>query len=237
MAAGTWEGMLGELQSTVDVFRAGREGLEVLEAGCGSSSHFSPGPGARITGVDISAKQLERNAHLAEKIVGDIQALDLGGRQFDVVVCWDVLEHLPQPARALDCLAAAVKPGGLLILAMPNALSLKGLVTKLTPYRAHVFVYRVVFGNPGAGTEDQGPFHTFMRLAIAPRRMARAAAGKGLRLRYQARYESPMQKEVKRKYPPVGLAFALGGALGRALTLGRLEPGVTDVVLVLERPA
>lgn len=232
---GTWEGMLEELQHTLDTLRAGREQLQVLEAGCGSSSHFDPGPGAHLVGVDISAKQLDRNAALDEKIVGDIQALDLDGRQFDVVVCWDVLEHLPQPQRALECLAAATRPGGVLILALPNALSLKGLVTKLTPYRAHVAVYRVVFGNPGAGTEDQGPFHTYMRLAIAPRRVIRAAVARGFSLVYLARYESPMQKEVRRKYPPVNLLWSAGAALGRALTAGRFEPGVTDVVLVLRR--
>ena len=209
----------------------------MLEAGCGSSSHFDPGPGARLVGIDISAKQLDRNTALDEKIVGDIQALDLGGRQFDVVVCWDVLEHLPQPKRALEYLAAATRPGGILILAMPNALSLKGLVTKLTPYRAHVFVYRVVFGNPGAGSDDQGPFHTYMRLAIAPRRIARAAREHRLSLLYQARYESPMQKEVRRKYRAVNLLWSTGAALGRALTAGHFEPGVTDVVLVLRRGA
>lgn len=232
---GTWESMLVELQQTVDRLRGGREGLRVLEAGCGSSSHFDPGPGAHLLGVDISEKQLERNAALGEKLVGDIQALDLDGRQFDIVVCWDVLEHLPRPADALRDLAAATAPGGVLILAMPNPLSLKGLVTKLTPYRAHVFVYRVVFGNPSAGTDDRGPFHTFMRFAIASRSIVRAARQHGLTVLYQARYESPMQKEVRRKYPPVDLVWRTGALLLRTLSAGRVEPGVTDVVLVLHR--
>jgi hypothetical protein len=44
-----------------------------------------------------------------------------------------VIEHLPEPTKALDRLIAALNLGGGLVLAFPNLWSLKGLVTKFTP--------------------------------------------------------------------------------------------------------
>jgi len=55
---------------------------------------------------------LRRNAHLDEKILGDIQTYRWPVPRFDAVVCGDVPEHLPRPTAALDNLFDAVKPGG-----------------------------------------------------------------------------------------------------------------------------
>ncbi len=40
---------------------------------------------------------------------------------FDVVTCWDVIEHLEQPRQALEALANLTKSGGLLFLSTPDA--------------------------------------------------------------------------------------------------------------------
>lgn len=40
---------------------------------------------------------------------------------FDVVTLWDVLEHISDPANALDEINRILKPGGLLVTTMPNA--------------------------------------------------------------------------------------------------------------------
>jgi 2-polyprenyl-3-methyl-5-hydroxy-6-metoxy-1,4-benzoquinol methylase len=39
---------------------------------------------------------------------------------FDAIVCADVLEHLPQPDRLLERLRTWLKPGGLLLISIPN---------------------------------------------------------------------------------------------------------------------
>ena len=44
----------------------------------------------------------------------------LDGEPFDVVVAADVLEHLPDPGRALDLLRPLVKRGGVLLVSLPN---------------------------------------------------------------------------------------------------------------------
>ena len=50
------------------------------------------------------------------QIVSDAQALSLADEVFDVVLCTEVLEHLPEPQRAIDEMYRVLKPGGRLLL-------------------------------------------------------------------------------------------------------------------------
>ena len=47
-----------------------------------------------MVGLDISPSALDRNRLLDDRIVGDLETYPLPRKAFDVVVCWDVLEHL-----------------------------------------------------------------------------------------------------------------------------------------------
>lgn len=154
------------LQDLVARELAGRP-VRLLEAGCGSASHLNFGADVWVTGIDISEKQLERHRFLDEKILGDLQRYDFPPDSFDAIICWDVLEHLPQPKLALEKFATAVKPGGIVILKLPNVLSLKGLITKCFPHYLHVLAYRYFYGDRNAGKEDTAPFKTFLRFSVA----------------------------------------------------------------------
>lgn len=50
------------------------------------------------------------------QIIGDAQALGLADASFDVVLCTEVLEHLPEPQRGIDEMHRVLKPGGTLLL-------------------------------------------------------------------------------------------------------------------------
>ena len=54
-------------------------------------------------------------------IVSDITAIPRKSNSFDVVLCSEVLEHVPDPSLVLDELTRLLKPGGLLILTAPFA--------------------------------------------------------------------------------------------------------------------
>jgi len=54
-------------------------------------------------------------------IVSDIVAIPASNASFDVVLCTEVLEHIPEPTHALDEFARLLKPGGLMILTAPFA--------------------------------------------------------------------------------------------------------------------
>jgi 2-polyprenyl-3-methyl-5-hydroxy-6-metoxy-1,4-benzoquinol methylase len=51
--------------------------------------------------------------------ISDIVALPILSGSFDVVMCTEVLEHVPEPIRAFGEMARVVRPGGLLILTAP----------------------------------------------------------------------------------------------------------------------
>lgn len=50
------------------------------------------------------------------QIIGDAQALGIADGAFDIVLCTEVLEHLPEPQRAVDEMFRVLKPGGRLLL-------------------------------------------------------------------------------------------------------------------------
>jgi SAM-dependent methyltransferase len=150
----------------------------VLDAGCGMDMSVELPPNAHVLGIDVSEAALARNSAIDERIVGDIETYAFGPRRFDLIICHDVLEHLDDPTAAVRNLAGALKHGGELDVRMPILWSAKGIVTKLTPHRFHVWSYRRLFGIPTAGQEGFAPFPT--RLRITPKRLERQAASAGL---------------------------------------------------------
>jgi SAM-dependent methyltransferase len=227
---------IAELQGVIDRLANGAAPRRILEAGCGSLSHLDFGD-AHVVGIDISEQQLARHNHLSESIVGDVQKHDLPEQSFDLIVCWDVLEHLPEPELALENFARAVSANGLLVLALPNLWSIKGLMTKLTPHWFHVWAYRVFWGVEKAGTGDRAPFKTFLKLAVTPRAVKRFAAENGLAIEHYRSYESRMQSRLRRNHPILSLGFGLLGIAGKVLSLGHLDVNHSDYMMVLRRPA
>jgi SAM-dependent methyltransferase len=150
--------------------------MRVLDAGCGRARGYVDFPGAHITGVDIDPVALSLNTGVDEKIVGDIQTYPLPADTFDAIVCWDVLEHVPHPELALENLARSLKPGGTLYLGLPKVTSPKGLATKFTPHRFHVWFYRHVFLAPNAGRPGYGPYPTHLHWSLRPAGLRRFAA-------------------------------------------------------------
>jgi len=157
------EAPIRRLQEFLDEALRDNTRIEILEAGCGSASHVVFRSETHITGIDISRKQLDRNVTLHEKILGDLQSHEFEPDSFDLILCWDVLEHLANPDQALERFFRAARPGGLILLKFPNLLSVKGMLTRCLPYRAHVWFYRYLHGQEDTGKEESGPFRTYLR--------------------------------------------------------------------------
>lgn len=103
----------------------------IADAGCGpgyflwtlhrivTSKGYHP---ASLFGFDYSLAAVEVARRLLPQ--AEFRHLDiyapLGDRQFDIVFCIDVLEHLLYPDRALRNLTSLVAPDGMLVLAVPN---------------------------------------------------------------------------------------------------------------------
>ena len=99
-------------------------GSRVLEAGCGTGAQTvilaKNSPGAEITSIDISPTSLRKAEERvrAEGITnvrfqaGDLFSLTFPPACFDHVFLCFVLEHLPDPGRALASLRPLLRPGG-----------------------------------------------------------------------------------------------------------------------------
>jgi len=207
----------------------------VLEAGCGSTSHIDLRAEDRVVGIDVSSRQLARHPRLDERIVGDIEQYPLASEAFDIVVCWEVLEHLRHPRSALRNLTEATRPGGVVVLALPNLMSAKGLVTKLTPHRLHVWTYRRLLGFELAGIADHGPFPTPLRWILSPHGLERLARSLGLTPELTIVYESAMQQGLGRRRL-LGACWSLFTLAARLLSAGRISAQLTELVLVLGKP-
>lgn len=179
-----------KLQDFINKMVDGKAAIKLLDAGCGSTSYLHFEQEVYMTGIDVSEKQLQRNANLNEKILGDIQDYDFQPSSFDVIVCWDVLEHLPKPDKALHRFASAMKEEGIVILKLPNVFSLKGLLTKYLPYPLHVLIYKYMRGVKNAGKDGTGPFKTYLKFSIAPAAIRKFAANNGLRVVYFDTYDA-----------------------------------------------
>jgi SAM-dependent methyltransferase len=220
------------LQRFLDKELLDRPSLRVLEAGCGSASNLKFGEQVRLVGIDISEKQLARNTVLHEKVTGDIQHYAFPAETFDAIICWDVLEHLPQPELALRQFAQATKLGGLVILKMPNVLSLKGLLTKFLPHTFHILVYRYFHGNKNAGKNDTAPFKTYLRFCISAGAIRKQGTRLGLETAYFATEDVADFPWLQRK-KAARFVYVTFKNLVNLVSLGSL--GDSELVIVLKK--
>jgi SAM-dependent methyltransferase len=100
---------------------------QALEVGCGRGGTLAwlkrSGIAVRITGIerDPGAAAVAR-ARVDRLIEGDAEAAlaRLVPASLDLVLCLDVLEHLVDPWRAMGYIAKALRPGGSVVLSVPN---------------------------------------------------------------------------------------------------------------------
>jgi SAM-dependent methyltransferase len=220
-----------ELQRVVDRASAAQPLRRVLDAGCGFELPLDFPPSVELVGLDSSAEAMAKNENIDDAIVGDLETVELEEKSFDAVLCWTVLEHLERPDLALRNLARALRPGGLLIIGVPNVWSLKGLITKATPHRFHVWVYRRLLGHPDAGRPGVAPYRTHLKLVISPRGLVRLARANHLELLYAKAYgEAPEQLPAALRRAWTGLARGL-----ELLLLRKHDPNASEYAAVFRK--
>ncbi len=226
MGASSLENVIARV---VDDSQRGKSDLVLLEAGCGSASYFRFANVRHRVGIDIDPDQLQRNTVLDEKILGDLQTLPLPPDRFDIVVCWDVLEHVSRPRQALLNMFNCLKPGGVVVLGFPNLRSFKGLATKLTPYWCHQLFYSWM-------KYTSRHFPTYLRFQLLPGRVIRYADDAGLQLMFNACYEGGVTKTFKRRFPAGAFVLSILDAVARLPSLGRSQSLYLDnCALILQR--
>jgi SAM-dependent methyltransferase len=202
--------------------------VNVYEAGGGSTSFLPSDVLSRsnVTVVDIDEAQLRNNAYAQTTILGDIQTYRFAPASFDLVTCYNVIEHLPDVDAALIGIFQSLKSGGLAIIAAPNPKSLSGVVTKHTPHWFHVWYYRQVRGIKSAGLPGEAPFPTIFHPLVTPARLVTFARKHGVEVVYRREYESPRYPEMRARTPALaalldGFATVLNTALPNGVDIRR----------------
>jgi SAM-dependent methyltransferase len=160
----TWDDDVAILSSSI---RGMGSPLEILEAGCGREWPLDlTGMTYRLTGIDLDADALKSRVEsvgdLDEAIIGDLSAQGAIPRSsYDVIYNSFVLEHIRDAGAALENMVAGLKPGGLLLLRVPDRNSVFGWTARRTPFAIHVAYYRYFLGVKDAGKPGHAPYPTY----------------------------------------------------------------------------
>lgn len=96
----------------------------VLDVGCstGLFLHEMDLAGWQVQGVELSegAADYARQRFGLEVFTGMLEDAPLAEGSFDVITFWDVLEHVYSPSATLALAARLLKPGGLVVVHVPN---------------------------------------------------------------------------------------------------------------------
>jgi 2-polyprenyl-3-methyl-5-hydroxy-6-metoxy-1,4-benzoquinol methylase len=103
----------------------------LLEVGAGQGRFVvaARDAGYDAYGLEPSARAVEFAARAGVELEhSSLETAAVGAGELDGVVLWHVLEHLENPAEALRTVGAWLRPGGLLLLGVPNLASLQAAI-------------------------------------------------------------------------------------------------------------
>ena len=172
---------------------------------------------ASVTTVDISAEQLARNTYADFKIEADLERFK-PERSYDLVIMFQVLEHLQNADRALENLAQACADDGFIVVGSPNMRSFSGMVTRFTPHWFHVFFYRRISGWKTAGQPGYPPFRAFYHPLTLPQNLQKFFETKGFETVDLGLYQGGLYRSARKQRPLFGLLLMAVTALINIVT-------------------
>jgi 2-polyprenyl-3-methyl-5-hydroxy-6-metoxy-1,4-benzoquinol methylase len=99
----------------------------LLDYGCGSGwyARRMQEQGWQVTGMDLSARAAQQAAthHCIKTLVGTLPHPEVADDSFDVITMGAVLEHVHDPNQLIAAAARALRPGGRLVISVPNLAS------------------------------------------------------------------------------------------------------------------
>lgn len=202
------------LLNSMIVLSLGKRPISILEAGGGSHSvlilkRFDI---TDITTLDISPEQLARNDYAHVKIEGDLETYR-HEQSYDLVIVYNVLEHLSRADKALAQLTEACSDNGVFVVGSPYEGSFSGMVTRFTPHWVHLAFRRHVMRQPNAGKPGFAPFPTHYHPLTEPERLRAHMEEAGSECVFLALYESPVYRRARQNQPLSGWLLTVATSL------------------------
>jgi SAM-dependent methyltransferase len=208
--------------------------LTVLQAGCTTAGPELDLGALRALGHDIQVSRIDdRTAaslaaiatrpELADATLGELRMLPVRPRSADIVQCALLLHRVSDAETVLGKLAAAVRPGGLLLLRMADPSSAMGFLDHRLPRLVRALAWRIT--RPG----QPGPYPARYEAVASARGIEAFANRHGLAIAHRGTASSP--RSLTR--PPLVRA---AGQLTRWLSRGRLAIDHDELYYVIRRP-
>lgn len=231
----TYQDELAWIQGAVKDNFSGVDHLDVLEAGCGRAWYLDLDPlRLQITGVDLDEEALQHRAaavgDLHHAVHGDLRTVDLPAKAFDLTYSAYVLEHVNDVEAVFANFVRWTRPGGLILLRMPDRETVFGLLARSTPYRTHIWFYRYVLRLKDAGREGRPPFPTVYEREMSRSSIVSFFTGHGCDVVGEC-ITVPFVGHDTAFWRLVRIVMRCVGALTR----GRLSGGHTNFSMVIRR--
>ena len=121
----------------------------VLDAGCGYQNRLiNKAEVHELVGVDINSDAIRNNQDISYGIkvnIEELGAVDLG-KKFDLVMSYDVMEHIEAPEKFICAVSKILQPNGYFWFVTPNKLSILGLLTSALPINWLKYLSLIIFG-------------------------------------------------------------------------------------------
>jgi hypothetical protein len=187
-----------------------RQRLWVLEAGAGTRTLFDLPEDAYVVGVDRDPWALERNARLDERVLADVANYRPLATGFDLINSWYVLDGLDDPAVVLERFAQWTGEHGLVVIAVQNLRSPRGLAGRL-------------FGR------------VKLRRAVTQSALRRHFNRHGFSSVLQVSFEDAAQIEQRRRLRITRGRWTALQLITRIVSFGMLDAARTDFISVFRR--
>jgi SAM-dependent methyltransferase len=123
-----------------------RPGIQVLDIGSGAEPTLAPAdrpPGSHYVGLDLSRHELDRApaGSYDEAHVADVrEPLPQLSERFDVILSFQVLEHVKPLDVAIANMRSYLRPGGLMVHRLSGGRSIASLINRAVPERAALWL-------------------------------------------------------------------------------------------------
>jgi ubiquinone/menaquinone biosynthesis C-methylase UbiE len=131
----------------------------VADIGCGEGYVLGKINSQELVGFDISETALKRASAVknATLVKGNAESLPFSESYFDAVLCSETLEHTQNPKKVLEELSRVVKPGGKIVVSVPN----EPFINKIKSLIWNLGLFDIVFPNVPKRQDDEWHLHSF----------------------------------------------------------------------------